>query len=142
MCSATLPFTRPNGQRRVRCICPSFGCDWRFACNTIRAFIVALRSLIHFTFSIPAVPMTGRSRFERAVETKDVNHALPSKLDAAYRCCRCVESLEPEHRSNPLFDAAMILLYNIVQYLLDRTLMRRVIVPADCNSVMARCEAA
>jgi hypothetical protein len=33
---------------------------------------------------------------------------------SAYRSCICVESLQPEHRLNPLFDAAMIPLHHIV----------------------------
>jgi hypothetical protein len=43
--------------------------------------------------------------------------SLVRKLDAAnrYRCG--LESLEPEHRSYPLFDSTMILLNNIVQIL-------------------------
>jgi hypothetical protein len=42
---------------------------------------------------------------------------LLSKLNAAdgYRCC--LKSLESKHRPNPLFEAAMILLHNIVQLL-------------------------
>jgi len=42
---------------------------------------------------------------------------LLRKLDAAnrYRCG--LELLEPEHRSYPLFDPAMILLDNVVQVL-------------------------
>jgi hypothetical protein len=39
------------------------------------------------------------------------------KFDAADRYCRCLESFEPEHRPNPLFDSAMILLHDIVQVL-------------------------
>jgi len=39
------------------------------------------------------------------------------KCPEQIRYCRCVESLEAEHRPNPLFDAAMILLHHIVQVL-------------------------
>src|SRR5262249_24892729 len=37
------------------------------------------------------------------------------QFDAADRDCRRVESLEPQHRHNPLFYPAMILLHDIVQ---------------------------
>jgi hypothetical protein len=40
---------------------------------------------------------------------------LLCELNAADGYCRCLESLEPEHRPNPLFNSAMILLHNIVQ---------------------------
>src|SRR5438270_7556555 len=42
---------------------------------------------------------------------------LLCKLDAADRDCCRVESFESEHRSNPVFDAAMILLHHIIQVL-------------------------
>jgi len=42
---------------------------------------------------------------------------LLCKLDAADRYRRRFKSLEPEHGPNPLFDAAMILLHNVVQVL-------------------------
>jgi hypothetical protein len=42
---------------------------------------------------------------------------LLCKLNAADGYRRCLESLEPEHRPNSLFDSAMILLHNIVQVL-------------------------
>ena len=42
---------------------------------------------------------------------------LPCQLNAADGYRRCPESLEPEHRPNPLFDSAMILLLKVVQVL-------------------------
>jgi hypothetical protein len=42
---------------------------------------------------------------------------LLRKLDAPDRDCCGVESFESEHRSNPVFDAAMILLHHIIQVL-------------------------
>ena len=42
---------------------------------------------------------------------------LLGKLDAADRYRRRLESFESEHRSNPVFNSAMILLHNIVQVL-------------------------
>src|SRR5690242_14160864 len=39
------------------------------------------------------------------------------KLDAADRDRCCVESFESEHRSDSVFDSAMILLHNIIQVL-------------------------
>ncbi len=53
-----------------------------------------------------------RSGYGSARQGPDRELLFPNflcKFDAAYRCCRCVESLETDHRSNPLFDAAMIL---------------------------------
>jgi hypothetical protein len=44
------------------------------------------------------------------------------KLDASDRYCRRFKSLEPEHRPNPLFDAAMILLHNALSFPLISTL--------------------
>src|SRR5215813_8581345 len=37
------------------------------------------------------------------------------QFDAADRDCRCIESLESQHRRNPLFHPTMILLHDIVQ---------------------------
>src|SRR5262245_15601686 len=37
------------------------------------------------------------------------------QFDAADRDCRCIESLESQHRPNPLFHPTMILLHDIVQ---------------------------
>jgi len=39
------------------------------------------------------------------------------KLDTTDSYRRSLEAIEPEHRSNPLFDSTMILLHNIVQIL-------------------------
>lgn len=61
-----------------------------------------------------------RSGYRSARQGPDLELLFPNflgKFYAAYRYCPCVESLEPEHRSNPLFDAAMILLHRIVQVL-------------------------
>jgi len=38
----------------------------------------------------------------------------PCKLDAADRDGCRLESFESEHRSNPVFDATMVLLHNII----------------------------
>lgn|GEM_PF-4194304 len=61
-----------------------------------------------------------RSGYRSAQQGSDLELLFPNfhcKFNTAYRYCRCVESLEPEHRSNPLFDAAMILLHQVVQVL-------------------------
>jgi hypothetical protein len=61
-----------------------------------------------------------RSSCGSAWQGPDLELLFPNflcKFDAAYRYSRCVESLQPEHRSNPLLDAAMILLHHIVQVL-------------------------
>ena len=61
-----------------------------------------------------------RSGYRSARQDADLELLFPNflcKFDAAYRYCRCVESLEAEHRSNSPFYAAMILLHHIVQVL-------------------------
>ena len=42
---------------------------------------------------------------------------LLRQLDSANGDCRVVESFEPQHRSNPLFDSAVVLFDEIVQVL-------------------------
>jgi len=64
------------------------------------------------------------------------------QFDAADRDCRRVESLEPQHRHNPLFYPAMILLHDIVQIFAGRIRTRRDMLLSDFSSRMARCEAA
>jgi hypothetical protein len=79
-----------------------------------------------------------RSIYGSARQVSNLELVFPNllcKLNAADGYRRCLESLEPEHRPNPLFDAAMVLLHNIVQVLAGSY-------PTDFNSVMARCEAA
>lgn len=61
-----------------------------------------------------------RSSYRSARQASSLELLFPNlfcKLDAADRYCRWFKSLAPEHRPNPLFDAAMILLHNIVQML-------------------------
>ena len=63
------------------------------------------------------------------------------RLNTADRNCRHVESLESEHRSNPLLHTAMCST-TLFRYLQDRTRTRRHMRPVDFNSRIARCEAA
>ena len=61
-----------------------------------------------------------RSSYGSARQVSSLELLFPNllcKLNAADGYRRCLESLEPEHRPNPLFNAAMILLHNIVQVL-------------------------
>lgn len=39
---------------------------------------------------------------------------LLSELDAADRDCCCLEPFESEHRPDPVFDSAMVLLHNVI----------------------------
>lgn len=58
-----------------------------------------------------------RISYESAKQVSSLELLLPSllcKLNAADRYRRRFKSLEPEHRPNPLFDEAMLLIHSVV----------------------------
>src|SRR5215831_2551241 len=67
---------------------------------------------------------------------------LLRQLDSANGDCRVVESLEPQHRPNPLFHSPVILFDQVVQVLARSDLHCLGEFPAAFISRTARCDAA
>src|SRR5215472_1155017 len=64
------------------------------------------------------------------------------QLDSANGDRCVVESFEPQHRPNPLFDSAWSCSTRLFKYWLDRTFTRRGSSPVSFISRTARCDAA